>query len=103
MQNIQQVLDGYGKERAYSILSAFGTSVAFRVTDKATKEFIQNLYGVNRKRFVFEAINYSEGKKEQVGYGSVVEDWDLLGLKVGEAIVSVAEYDAAPMRFKFLE
>ena len=103
MQNIQQVIDGYGYERAHSILSAFGTSVAFRVTEKSTKEFIQNMYGVNRKRFVYKAVNYTGGNDEQVTYSNVIEDWDLLGLKVGEAIVSVSEYDAAPMRFKFVE
>lgn len=103
MQNIQQIIDGYGYEKAYSILSAFGTSIAFRVTDKATKEFIQNLYGMNRKRFVFKGTSYSEGNKEQVTYSNVIEDWDILDLKVGEAIVSVADYDSAPMKFKFKE
>ena len=103
MQNIQQIIDGYGYEKAYSILSAFGTSIAFRVTDKATKEFVQNLYGMNRKRFVFKGASYSEGNKEQVTYSNVIEDWDILDLKVGEAIVSVADYDSAPMKFKFRE
>lgn len=103
MQNIQQIIDGYGYEKAYSILSAFGTSIAFRVSDKATKEFIQNLYGENRKRFVYKADSYSQGKKEEVTYSKVIEDWDLLSLKTGEAIVSVGEYDAAPMFFKFRE
>lgn len=103
MQNIQQIIDGYGYEKAYSILSAFGTSIAFRVTDKATKEFIQNLYGMNRKRFVFKGTSYSDGNKEQVTYSNVIEDWDILDLKVGEAIVSVADYDSAPMKFKFKE
>ena len=103
MQNIQQIIDGYGYEKAYSILSAFGTSIAFRVTDKATKEFVQNLYGMNRKRFVFKGTSYSEGNKEQVTYSNVIEDWDILDLKVGEAIISVADYDSAPMKFKFKE
>lgn len=103
MQNIQQIIDGYGYEKAYSILSAFGTSIAFRVTDRATKEFIQNLYGMNRKRFVFKGTSYSEGNKEQVTYSNVIEDWDILNLKAGEAIVSVTDYDSAPMKFKFKE
>ncbi len=101
MQNIQQIIEAYGQERAYSILSAFGTSVAFRVTDKATKEFVQNLYGKNRKRLKYRAANYSEGSKEETVYANVVEDWDVLSLGIGEAIVSIADYDAAPMKFKF--
>lgn len=103
MQNIQQIIEGYGYEKAYSILSGFGTSIAFKVTDKATKEFIQNLYGTNRKRFVFKGANYSEGNKELVTYSNVVEDWDLLALKPGEAILSVSDYETAPMKFKFRE
>ena len=103
IQNIQQVIDSYGREKAYSILSAFGTSVAFRVTDRATKEFIQDRYGKNRKRFSFKSVNYGQGNKEELTYSNVVEDWDLLGLKPGEAIVSVSDYDAAPMKFKFKE
>lgn len=101
MQNIQQIIEAYGFERAYSILSAFGTSVAFRVTDKATKEFVQNLYGKNRKRLVFKGISYSEGDKSEIAYSNVVEDWDVLGLKTGEAIISVSDYGAAPVLFKF--
>lgn len=101
MQNIQQIIEAYGYERAYSILSAFGTSVAFRVTDKATKEFIQNLYGKNRKRLNLRGVSYSDGIKSEIVTTNVVEDWDILNLKCGEAIISVSDYDAAPMRFKF--
>ena len=101
MQNIQQIIEAYGNERAYSILSAFGTSVAFRVTDRATKEFIQNLYGKNRKRLSFKGVNYSEGTKSEIVYTNVVEDWDVLKLSKGEAIISILDYDSSPMRFKF--
>ena len=101
MQNIRQIIDGYGAEKAYSILSAFGTSIAFRVTDKATREYVQSLYGINRKRFLYKGSSFSEGNKEQVSYSNVLEDWDILNLKVGEAIVSIADYDASPMKFTF--
>ena len=101
MQNVQQIIEAYGKEKAYSILSAFGTSIAFRVTDKASIEFVQNLYGKSRKRISYKGLSYSAGTKEEVVYSEVVGDWDILGLKTGEAIVSVADYDAAPVKFKF--
>ena len=101
MQNVQQIIEAYGKEKAYSILSAFGTLIAFRVTDKASIEFVQNLYGKSRKRISYKGLSYSAGTKEEVVYSEVVGDWDILGLKTGEAIVSVADYDAAPIKFKF--
>ena len=95
MQNIRQVIEGYGKESAYSILSAFGTTVAFRTTDRATKEFIQSIYGKHRSG------SYSSGKKEELLLSDVVEDWMVLGLKTGESILSVSDYDYAPVRFRF--
>ena len=101
MQNIQQIIEAYGYERAYSILSAFGTSVAFRVTDRATKEFIQNRYGKNRKRLSYRGLHYSAGMKEETVYANVVEDWDILTLQKGEAIISISDYDSAPMKFTF--
>jgi len=61
------------------------------------------LYGSHRKRFVFKGISYSEGNKEQITYSNVIENWDVLGLKTGEAIISVSEYDSEPMKFKFKE
>ena len=66
MQNVQQIIEAYGKEKAYSILSAFGTSIAFRVTDKASIEFVQNLYGKSRKRISYKGLSYSAGTKEEV-------------------------------------
>jgi len=101
MQNIQQIIDAYGKEKAYSILSAFGTSVAFRVTDKTTREFIQNIYGKARERWVYKSINASEGRIPEIVSNDVVGDWDILGLGLGEAIVSISDYDPSPMKFKF--
>ena len=52
---------------------------------------------------MYKGVNYSDGNKEQVSYSNVLEDWDLLGLKTGEAVISISEYDAAPMKFKFAE
>jgi len=101
MQNIQQIIEAYGAQRAYSILSAFGTSVAFRVTDRATMDFIQNLYGKCRKRLSFKGLSYSEGTKAEIVQVNVVEDHDILRLKRGEAIISVSDYDPSPMRFRF--
>ena len=101
MQNIQQIIEAYGHERAYSILSAFGTTVTFRVTDLATREFVQNIYGKNRRTLRFKEASYSKGTKSELVYNFAVEDWDILALRRGEAIVSVADYDCAPMKFKF--
>lgn len=103
MQNIQQIIEGYGYEKAYSILSAFGTCISFRVSDKATKEFVQNVYGKSRKLIEYRSGDYSKGNKEEFVTSFVIEDKDLLSLDVGEAIMSIFDYDYSPVKFKFID
>ncbi len=103
IQNINQIVEAYGREKAYSILSAFGTSVTFRLTDRESIRFIQGRYGRNRKRYVVPSASYTERDREDIGYGEAVEDWEVLNLFPGEAIVSVATYSPYPFRFTFKE
>jgi len=100
-QNCRQIIEAYGEQNAYSILSAFGTLVSFKNTDRTTIEFIQDHYGTARKRYSFKSRDYTQGNQEGYITSKVVEDWHLLQLRTGEAIVSVSDYDAAPARFRF--
>lgn len=45
IQNVEQIYECYGEERARSILSGFLTSFSFRVNDAKSREYIQQLYG----------------------------------------------------------
>ena len=101
MQNINQIIEAYGREKAFSILSAFGTSVTFKLTDKESIAFIQGKYGKNRKRYVIPSATYTETDREDIGYGEAVEDWELLSLFPGEAIISVSVYSPYPFKFSF--
>ncbi len=101
MQNCQQIIHAYGRENAYSILSAFGTLAAFRTTDRSTIEFIQDHFGTARSRISYGGRDYRSGERDDFVTGRVVEDYDLLGLGIGEAIVMVSDYDPAPVRYKF--
>lgn len=101
MQNINQIIEAYGRDKAFSILSAFGTSVTFKLTDKESIAFIQGKYGKNRKRYVIPSVTYTEKDKEDIGYGEAVEDWELLSLFPGEAIISVSTYSPYPFKFSF--
>lgn len=103
MQNINQIIEAYGRDKAFSILSAFGTSVTFRLTDRESIAFIQGRYGKNRKRYVIPSVSYTERDKEDIGYGEAVEDWDVLSLMPGDAIVSVSTYSPYPFKFSFKE
>jgi len=99
VQNIEQVFDAYGEARAHSILSGLLTTVAFHVNDAASRDFIQGLFGRNRKKEVYMASVQSRGIVEQVRDANVVEDWDISNMQVGEAIIGMPGYE--PFLFKF--
>ncbi len=99
VQNIEQVFHAYGEAQAHSILSGLLTTVAFRVNDAATRKFIQELVGKNRKKEVFMSSVSSRGIVEQIREANVVEDWDIANMRVGEAIINTPGYE--PFLFRF--
>lgn len=99
VQNIEQVFHAYGEAQAHSILSGLLTTVAFRVNDAATRKFIQELLGKNRKKEVFMSSVSSRGIVEQIREANVVEDWEIANMRVGEAIINTPGYE--PFMFHF--
>lgn len=87
IQNIDQVYENYGENRARSLLSGFLTSVCFRVNDYKSKEYIKELHGVNRKKEIYMASVQGRGLVENVRDANVVEDWDISRLGLGQAII----------------
>ena len=99
IQNIKQLEDVYGETRGQVIASGFSNIFAFRMTDEASRKYVSELFGKN-----FLSITYwnSFGEKkptEREGY--TVEDWNLLNLKIGQAIVGISGY--VPFKFQFDE
>jgi len=99
IQNVDQVFDNYNEERARSLLSGFLTSVAFRVNDAHSKEFIRDLHGENRKKETYMSSVQSRGIREEIRDAHVVEDWDISNLTIGEAIIGLP--GKPPFKFKF--
>lgn len=99
VQNIEQVFHAYGNDLARSILSGFSTLVAFRVADGTTRDYIKEIFGKNLSMTFYESGVSARGMQETVRETHVVEDWDVGGLKLGEAIVGYGGYP--PFRFKF--
>ena len=100
LQNVEQITENYGSSRASSILSGFLTSICFRVNDRASLEFIQNLHGHNRKKEVYTASVQGRGVIENIRDAYVVEDWDIQRLETGEAIIGLPGKE--PFKFHFL-
>lgn len=99
IQNVEQIYDNYGAERAHSIMSGFLTSLNFRVNDPKSRDFIKEQFGKNRKIEVYSTNVQSKGMVEERRDGYVVEDWDITNLKVGQAIIGFPEYE--PFVFQF--
>ena len=101
IQNVEQIYDNYGEERARSILSGFSTSFSFRLIDEKSREYVKGIFGKNRKSDVYMPVVQTKGLIEEQRDGNVVEDWDITGLQVGEAIVGLPGEE--PFVFKFNE
>ena len=99
VQNVEQIYDNYGEERARSILSGFSTTVSFRVNDAASREYIQGLFGKNQKLESYLPTVQSRGVIETQREAHVVEDWDISNLKIGEAIIGLPGQE--PFIFQF--
>lgn len=87
-QNVGQIHQAYGAGRAASILSGFGTVVAFRLFDRPSRQFVIDRHGLNRKRLITRATTGNRPAGETIVEGRVIEDWQLSSLDVGESIVS---------------
>ena len=99
VQNVEQIYENYGVERAHSIMSGFLTTLNFRVKDPKTREYIKEQFGKNRKMEVYSTFVQGKSKIEHLRDGYVVEDWDISNLKTGECIIGLP--NASPFLFKF--
>lgn len=98
-QNVGQVTEAYGSGLGSSVLSGFGSVFAFRLFDDESRNYVRSRYGANRKLVRFDASLKTRGVGEQLVDGSVIEDWDLTGLSIGQCIVALASNP--PIHFTF--
>ena len=70
-----------------------------RTMDSASRDLVRDRFGTNRKQITTYAPVRSEGVRQIVVKGNVIEDWAMSDLKVGECIVSLPV--GAPFFFRF--
>lgn len=98
LQGIDQLNAHYENEaKAHNAVAGFSSVFAFQSNDYNTREYVSQLFGKNMILETFPEANGSRHYEKREGY--VVEDWDLVGLNVGEAIVGLP--NRPPFRFKF--
>lgn len=99
IQNISQIYNNYGEDRAQSLLSGFLTNITFSVNDHISRQYIKNFYGENRKKEIYMGALQGKGVVESIREANVVEDWDVSNLKRGQAIIGLP--DSEPFLFQF--
>ena len=97
LQSVNQLYAQYGEYKAKATLAGFNTLLGFRPNDAETRNFIKELCGANL--LTQDYRNFLKKTETQIRDGYVVEDWDLLNLKRGEAIVCLDEGN--PFTFHF--
>ncbi len=100
-QNVNQVFNGYPGGAGESILSGFGTVLAFRLADAASRTLVRERYGGNRKQVSTYAPVRHEGVRQTVVDGNVIEDWHMSGLQRGQCIALLPH--EPPFLLKFSE
>jgi hypothetical protein len=90
-QNVNQVMRAYSAEMGESILSGFGTVLAFRLVDEASRALLRQRYGANRKQVTTLSPVFSAGAQQKIFTGNVIEDWDVSGLPKGRCIASLPQ------------
>ena len=95
LQNTCGLEEQYKEAGAKNILSSFQNMVAFRTNDYDTRQFIINRLGENYQNF---SLSAQQANLNIQRAGHTVEDWNILKLKNGEAVVSLTGED--PFLFK---
>lgn len=99
IQNVEQIFENYGEEHARSIMSGFLNTFAFRVNEFNSRRHIKETFGTNRKKDSFSNIVATKGLVEETREGYVVEDWDIMNLRTGQAVIGLPNVE--PFLFQF--
>lgn len=89
IQSSTQLEEVYSESEVQNIISSFGNVMLFRTNDSETRDLLSRRFGKNIVSESYVGIdgNLVEEKRE----GMTVEDWDILRLQTGEAIVGLGK------------
>lgn len=96
LQTIDQLYEVYGEELGKTIAAGFMNSMCFQTWDLSSREFISDRFGKTYSNLEFHSMSNPVSTQRE---GRTVEDWDILGLEVGEAFINLT--GEAPFRFCF--
>lgn len=99
IQSMEQLYEVYGEIGGRNIASGFQTTICFHTNNQATREYISGIHGTNY--MAIQHTGASNNLQESIRDGCAVEDWEIVNLCQGEAIVGLPF--EKPIKFKFAE
>lgn len=97
LQDIHQLTASYG-DKSKVILSSFGSLIAMKLNDYDSRAFVSDICGRNLLLERMMGKDYLPIEQQRIG--NVVEDWDLLALTTGQAIIKLPS-QSTPFKFRF--
>lgn len=96
LQNYSAAEAVYGEAQTKNIMAGFQSILCYRLTDLCSRQYMTGRLGENYRNISFSAQNDSVNVQRE---GHCVEDWDIMNLERGQAVVLLE--DEAPFIFKF--
>lgn len=96
VQSVNQIYAGYGEERGGAILSGFMNSICFQTPDSGSRQYISQRFGENCTHLLYRVLDEHTSFQRE---GHTVEDWDILSLGIGQAVVDLT--GEPPFLFQF--
>lgn len=97
IQSMEQLYEVYGENGGRNITSGFQTTICFHTNNQETREYIGGIYGTNY--MAIQHTGASNNLQESIRDGYTVEDWEMVNLCQGEAIVGLPF--EKPIKFRF--
>jgi len=97
IQSMEQLYEVYGEHGGRNIATGFQNTFVFRTNNSASREYVKNIHGQNY--MLIQYLDSSKKPTDSLRDGFCVEDWDIISLKKGEAIIGLA--GVKPFKFYF--
>ncbi len=98
IQTVDQLYSNYGEHPGQEILDGFGSLIALKTTDYASRDYISKRFGPNVIGYRYYNVSNQPIDREREGY--VVEHWHQQNLDLGQAIVGLSS-QKEPFLFRF--
>ena len=98
LQSINQLYDIYGENRGKVLAAGFMNSFCFQTFDMDSRNFIMERFGEKYENIALHSLSTPVSVQRA---GHVIEDWNILDLKVGQAFINLVGYK--PFLYQFAD